>query len=86
MIKNITAKNLNKVTKEIGLDEHGQHPNEGWGIFDIDGRGEAFEVQKIDEINMLWTDDEAIKLAQKHGLIFKDKKNPYKITGFNLSN
>ena len=64
-------------TRNYGLMLDGTHPTEGWGIFKVN---DHLEVQKIDEEDKLKSDDEALVLAKKKGIKFKNPNNIYEVT------
>lgn len=65
--------NANIIKSPFICEELDQMEREGFGIFDIDGNGYIFEIQKNDERNIFSNDDEALifikKEAQKGSIL-----------------
>lgn len=63
-------------TRNYGLELDGSCPTEGWGIFRVH---DHLEVQKLDNSDLLKSDDEAKALAVKKGIEFPFSDNPFKV-------
>lgn len=57
--------NANIIKSPFICEELDQMEREGFGIFDIDGNGYIFEIQKNDERNIFSNDDEALILLKR---------------------
>lgn len=54
----------------LSIEEHTRAESDGWSIFEVSSMiGPRDSVQRIDELEILTSDDEAIELARKMGLV-----------------